>query len=310
LLAVLGELWYVAYDYTPSIARQDVLPTPPLIEKVRQDAAAQVTNLQDMNKADPFRVVGMNRVLTPDVNMVFGLEDVRGYEPSGAARYFQLMARVDGALPLYPILLFSHAQSPLLDFLNVRYAFSDVPLAAPWEIIAEEDTVGLYTNPEALPRAFLVYAAQLARTKNDSLSLTLDPNFDFRHNVVLEVTDDAEVKALASLQPPLSPGRSTITHYAPGEIVVDVESEAEGILVSSESYVSGWKATIDGIDAPLYVANHAFHATRIPAGNHTVTFTYAPTSVTVATWISSSCLILLLALLIGPHRKRIINVGA
>jgi hypothetical protein len=296
LLLVLGELWRVAYDYNPSLARTDVFPTPPLIEELRQHAT------EGSLQPNPFRVVGINRVLMTNVNMVFGLEDVRGYEPSGALRYHELMSRVDGVTWLFPILLFHHAQSQILDFLNVRYAFSDVPLAAPWEAVAQQGSVTLYSNPEVLPRAFLVYAVQPARTRDESLALTLAPDFDPRHDVVLEVANDAEMQALASLPKPASPGRSAITHYAPGEIVVDVEGDADGILVLSESYVSGWKATVDGVNAPLYVANHAFHAIAVPAGRHTVAFTYAPTSVTVGVWISIGCLVILLALLLWPRR--------
>ncbi len=72
-------------------------------------------------------------------------------------------------------------------------------------------------------------------------------------------TDD-EVDALTALEPPTVPGRSTMTHYAPGAMTLDVESATDGILVVSECHVTGWQATLDGAPAPLYVANHAFHA--------------------------------------------------
>lgn len=297
LLLVLVELWRVAYDYNPAIARTDVFPTPPLIEELRQHVAANTAQVE------PFRIVGINRVLSPNLNMVFRLEDVRGYEPSGTERYNDLMARVDGVIFLYPVILFRHAQSPLLDFLNVKYAFSDVPLDAPWELIAQEGGIMLYLNPEALPRAFLVYDVQPVTTPSESLALTLSADFDVRQQVVIEAATASAGQALALLQPPASPGRSTITRYAPGEIALDVESATEGMLVLSTSYAAGWRATLDGAETPLYVANHAFHAIRVPSGSHTVVFTYAPVSATMGAWISGGCLAFLLALLAWPYRK-------
>lgn len=291
---VLVELWRVAYDYNPALPQAELLPTPPLIADLRAHAGPA---------PDPFRVVGINLALFPNTNMVFGLEDVRGYEPSGAQRYYALLARAEGASPFFPLLFFNHAQSPLLDFLNVRYAFSTEPLDAPWEAIATQ-TGGatLYFNPVALPRAFLVYQAQPARTPDESLALTLAPATDLRHSVILEVATDAEAAALAAHQPPVTRGSSTITHYAPGEITVEVDTPAEAFLVLSESYITGWRATLDGAPLPLYAANHAFHAVRVPAGRHTVTFTYAPTSVVVGAWVTLSCLGVLVALGVWPRR--------
>jgi uncharacterized membrane protein YfhO len=125
--------------------------------------------------------------------------------------------------------------------------------------------------------------------------MTLDPNFDFRHNVILEgVSHPIETKMQAAL--PTAP-QVAITRTAPGAMTVQVESGLPGILVLSEPYTPGWVATVDGQAAEILIANHAFRAVPVTAGEHTVTFRYQPMSFVLGAWISGSTLAVLLLIL-------------
>ena len=62
--------------------------------------------------------------------------------------------------------------------------------------------------------------------------------------------------------------------YDPGHIVVDIKAEDDTWLIVSESTFPGWKATINGVETPIYTANYLFQAIRVPKGEHRVTFTY------------------------------------
>ena len=63
-------------------------------------------------------------------------------------------------------------------------------------------------------------------------------------------------------------------------------TEATGLLVLSDTYDRGWKATIDGQATPVYAANHAFRAVAVPAGAHQVDFRYEPLSFRIAVALS------------------------
>lgn len=52
-------------------------------------------------------------------------------------------------------------------------------------------------------------------------------------------------------------------------------------LFLSDTYYPGWKVTLDRKPSPIYRANYAFRGAMVPAGKHTVTFTYQPNSFTV-----------------------------
>jgi uncharacterized membrane protein YfhO len=49
-------------------------------------------------------------------------------------------------------------------------------------------------------------------------------------------------------------------------------------LVFSEKWFPGWRAAVDGQPAEIQIANFAFRAVYIPAGEHTITMQFVPTS--------------------------------
>jgi hypothetical protein len=58
------------------------------------------------------------------------------------------------------------------------------------------------------------------------------------------------------------------------ESVIAVATPQAGLLVCSESNMSGWSATIDGRPAHILAANYAFRAIELPPGSHTARFAY------------------------------------
>jgi hypothetical protein len=288
LAVTVADLWLFGWDYNPTLAREQLYPTPPLIERLQEHAALE---------AEPFRVVGRNLALAPNVGMVFGLEDVRGYDPISLRRYMALMNQMAGTVRVGHHLLFRQVDAPLLDFLNVRYALSEEPLSGSWEAIDEDGNVRLYENTNVLPRAFMVYTSLHASTPAESLRMTLAPNFDFRTSVVLEGDAPPLEQPMPSRPPAVE-----IIHSLPGEMRVEVATEGAGVLVVSDPYAPGWVASVDGAPAEILIANHAFRAVQVSAGEHTIEFRYRPLSFTIGAWISGVSLVALLLLLLFGRR--------
>jgi hypothetical protein len=280
----VGELWIFGADFNPTIAPQWLYPTPELVSYLTENGETQ--------SDEPYRVMGTGLALLPNVGMVFGLEDIRGYDPVAPQRYMGLVTRLEGASRVGHHLLFTQATAPLLDFLNVRHAFSAGELGEGWRPLRESHDVTLYANPQAMARAFMVYASQLASSSNESLEMTLAPNFDFRKSVILEA-DSAPV-GIDLQRVPSVPPQVVIWRNAPGEMTVQVDTAAPGILVLSEPYTPGWVVTVDQQEAEILIANHAFRAVQLPAGSHTVRFEYRPVSFVVGAWMSGISLGLLI----------------
>jgi uncharacterized membrane protein YfhO len=64
--------------------------------------------------------------------------------------------------------------------------------------------------------------------------------------------------------------------------------------VLSEPYTSGWTAEVDGNPVDLLIANHAFRAVPVTAGEHIVAFAYHPISLRWGARISIMAMAILL----------------
>ena len=60
---------------------------------------------------------------------------------------------------------------------------------------------------------------------------------------------------------------------------LEVDAQSRGLLVLSENYYPGWRATIDGQSAPIYRVDSGLRGLVVPRGHSRVVLRYAPASV-------------------------------
>jgi hypothetical protein len=104
-------------------------------------------------------------------------------------------------------------------------------------------------------------------------------------------------------------GTARITTDRPGEITVRVSAASQGLVVLNEAYGDGgWRATVDGATQPILRANYLYQGVVIPAGDHTVRFTYRPTAFVAGAAVSAGSMIGVLVLvfvdLVGRRRMK------
>lgn len=73
-----------------------------------------------------------------------------------------------------------------------------------------------------------------------------------------------------------APGRADLTRDRPGAIDIRTHATGMSILVTSESYHAGWRATIDGVPAEVLRVNGDFLGCRVRAGDHAVSLRFDP----------------------------------
>ena len=74
--------------------------------------------------------------------------------------------------------------------------------------------------------------------------------------------------------------------YQPDEVVIRARGDRNSMLFLADSYYPGWRATVDGREEEIFRANSLFRAVRVPAGEHTVRFSFEPESFYLGSQIS------------------------
>ena len=143
----------------------------------------------------------------------------------------------------------------------------------------EEDhgPLAVYQNPDPLPRAWLVPAAQILPDEDAVLAALKQPDFEPSETVVLMQTTShsqgPEESTPLSMDAPVS-----ILSYSENEILLAASANRPGYLVLSEVWYPGWRATVNGEAAPVLRANYTLRALPAPAGDLTIRLWYAPDS--------------------------------
>jgi uncharacterized membrane protein YfhO len=91
-----------------------------------------------------------------------------------------------------------------------------------------------------------------------------------------------------------------LTDYKPNHLTYASASSREQLAVFSDIYYEkGWKAYIDGEEAPYFRVNYVLRAMMVPAGKHTIEYKFDPPVYRVGEKISYASSILLLLLALG-----------
>ena len=70
-----------------------------------------------------------------------------------------------------------------------------------------------------------------------------------------------------------------LTKYSPRTLSYESNNSQNGLAVFSDIYYpDGWKATVDGKETPIMRTDYVLRAIKVPAGKHTIVFSFNPPS--------------------------------
>ncbi len=180
----------------------------------------------------------------------------------------------------------------LMRMYNVKYLTSFWPFGPAPQLtpLGLYGGAFLYRNDDVLPRAHLVGDVTVVRDDPGALEALTSESFDPSRSVLLDALP-------AGFQPGQAAGDGSVEflQYGPNDATLRIRTPREAILVFSDSYYPGWRAEVDGRATPIHRANLTQRAVVVPAGEHRVRFSFAPTTVVVGACISLAALLVLLA---------------
>ena len=191
---------------------------------------------------------------------------------------------------------FTSGHPQFLDLANVGYLISYNPLALSGLELVHEGDVRIYRNHRALPRAYVV-PRSVTRSGGDVLGYMKSRAFDPRSEVVVEEIGVGESASEGS-------GRfsaATIATYEPERVEIELGDHEGGMLVLADSHYPGWRAWVDGIEAPVLRANYVFRSVPVEPDARRVSFEYRSSSFTTGAWVSLVAVITLVAGLAASH---------
>ena len=129
-------------------------------------------------------------------------------------------------------------------------------------------------NPNALGACWFVKGIVLKKTPNEIMDCLT--TLDTKDSAVISEDD----KALATVATQAdSTAKITLVKNDNDFIEYSSTSATNQYAVFSEVYYkAGWKAYIDGKEAPIVKTNYVLRGVSVPAGNHKITFEFKPDS--------------------------------
>lgn len=167
----------------------------------------------------------------------------------------------------------------------------------------------IYENLRWMPRAYLADRYLVVADPLEAVSAAYEQGPPSR---VILAAEPPSIDGLAGFggtraaepaPPAAGEDHATVTLYQPERVDVEVRAGQPRLLVLTDTYYPGWIALLDGQAVPVLQANILFRAVAVPAGQHTISFLFRPTSLYIGGAISLLAALLVVLLLAVPSSR-------
>lgn len=183
-----------------------------------------------------------------------------------------------------PSARFSVERISLLDVNQRAISLAALNHQSEFTLAYLSDTVAVWRNESALPRVFIAHSAQIMDDAR-AWSRLHDVDFGPAQEVLLG-PESVAAGHLGAAPTTVSQDQASITDYQPERVQISVVTDRAGYLVLADSWYPGWQAFVDGAPIPIARADLILRAVPVSAGEHVVTFEYAPASFTLGALVS------------------------
>lgn len=239
----------------------------------------------------------------------YQIQSATGYDPLILRNYYEFINAANG----YTNILREDMQIPYLlpdslaiPYLSIRYILEPV-LGAPLSqnrpntirLIVENKQrwYNLWENTKLIPRYFLVSQTKTLPSRQEVYDQIKLKKVDLSKTVVFDSSKTTPTQ-IGNCQLP-NPGDIRTKEFGINKIEININSNCDSYLVSSDVFYPGWVAYLDGRNVKILEGNLAFRTVFIPKGQHELKFVYVPT---IFIW-STGVTILVIILIIVYSRR-------
>ncbi len=226
-----------------------------------------------------YRILDLNEP-TSNIPVSWGMQTIAGYH-AAKMRTYQDIVDVTGNQQGYFIF------NPFMwSLLNTKYiiaqgAVDTIEGRMTPAFVSKEQQQGrdgkpvqtiVWKNNAVLPRAFFVRGFEV-QPPVTALGLMRDASFNPRDVLFF----DKKPEGIApTSEEPIDPSETVdITKYENETVEMKYNAKYQRLLFMSDTWYPNWEAKLDGSTVlPIYKADWSFRALSVPAGSHTITFTY------------------------------------
>ncbi len=154
----------------------------------------------------------------------------------------------------------------------------------------------VYALAKPWPRAYVACTVEAAPAGERALGAPYRKGFDPSGEAAIEGGSPVEC----------TEGRVRRGEFLPGSEHYFVQTDGTGYLVTRDSFARGWRAFVDGTEAPVLRANGKHRAVPVPPGEHEVVLQYEPPGFRMGLWLSIFAAVAGLVLWVrgAPARRR------
>ena len=258
LAAVLVFAECAAYlgGYNTAAPKELLFPRPPVVDFLKRDP-------------ERFRIMG-DGVLPANTAGVFGLEDLRGYDAITYRPYFEYMTSIDRMFPDLAIHLDLNQDLIAPDTLFMRDRFLR-PLEK-WDGDFRAFLQRAYYWNERLTRVEWPLLLDILNVKYYLVPHGSRPppgleDYELVYAGEVDVFRNPHVRPRAFVE---GGGSAEILSYRPNEVIV--RATGPGKLVLADTWYPGWRAG----EFRIELVDGLLRGVQLPAGSHTVRFSYRP----------------------------------
>ncbi len=270
IVLVLGL--YNAQKFLPFSPRETIFPELPIIAR-----------LKDATGLNRFAAVG-DAAIRSNLMAMYKLPSTDYFDPLHIRRYAELISYVNTGdrakgLTRSDIIVSSEATvSGELSFRRERFWDMTGTSAL---VTKENGDWRVRERKTALPRAYVVQNMIVESEDSQLLSKLFSSETDLASTAFVE-------KPIEGIQGSgQRAGSAYIDEYSPNRVVLSVEApQRTSLVVLSDTYYPGWKATVDGVERTIYRTNYTFRGVVVPEGKHEIVFRYQPMSLFIGLWVS------------------------